>query len=331
VTGLNDQRSIVLRFDMRSAPRCPEDAATRYRSVLDMAAWADDNPIDVVGLSEHHNTDDGFLSSPLSLAGMLVARTRKVRISISALLVPLHDPLRLAEDIALLDLASGGRFSATCGLGYREVEYRTFGVDWGRRGQVFDEKLRLLVDALKGETIQHHGTDVRLNPAPRSPVQALITVGGNSVAAARRAARFGLLFCPAIDDPALEEAYLDACRSRNVSWGATIFPRRPATTFISEDPQSSWREIGDYLLYDATAYGAWRHPNRRAYAESAAGDLDSLRAEGKYRILTPEQAVDVIEETGSLHLAPLTGGVPSELGWQSLRLFEEHVKPRLGQ
>lgn len=331
MAGLNEQRSIVLRFDMRSAPRCPEDPATRYRSVMDMAAWADDNQIDVVGLSEHHNTDDGFLSSPLSLAGMLVARTHRVRISVSALLVPLHDPLRLAEDIALLDLASGGRFSATCGLGYREVEYRTFGVDWEHRGRVFDEKLALLVDALRGEAVQHNGTDVRLNPAPRSPVQALLTVGGNSVAAARRAARFGLLFCPAIDDPALEEAYRDACRSRNVSWGATIFPRHPATTFISEDPQRSWREIGEYLLYDATAYGAWRHPNRRAYAESFAEDLDALQAEGKYRILTPEEAVDVIEKTGSLHLAPLTGGVPSDLGWQTLRLFEERVQPRLSR
>ena len=94
--GLNDQRSIVLRFDMRSAPHCPEDVATRYRAVTEMAAWADHNQIDVIGLSEHHNTDDGYLSSPLSMAGMLVARTRRVRISVSALLVPLHDPLRLA-------------------------------------------------------------------------------------------------------------------------------------------------------------------------------------------------------------------------------------------
>ncbi len=327
---LNDLRSIVLRFDMRSAPHCPEGVAERYRAAIDMAAWADDNEVDVVGLSEHHQTGDGFLSAPLALAGMMAARTRRVRISVSALLVPLHDPLRLAEDIALLDLVSGGRFSATCGLGYRQIEYRTFGVDWVERGRVFDEKLAVLVDALRGETVRYNGLSARLDPAPRSPVQALLTVGGNSVAAARRAARFGLMFCPAIDDPALEAAYLEACRERQVTWGATIFPRRPATTFISEDPQRSWREIGQYLLYDATAYGAWRHPNRRAYAESSAVNLEQLQAEGKYRILTPEQAVDTIKKTGSLHLAPLTGGVPSELGWQTLRLYQEQVQPALG-
>lgn len=80
-------------------------------------------------------------------------------------------------------------------------------------------------------------------------------------------------------------------------------------------------------LKGAQAYGAWRHPNRRAYAESFATDLDELIAEGKYRILTPEQALETIDKTGSLHLAPLTGGVPIDAGWHSLRLFEDRVRP----
>jgi alkanesulfonate monooxygenase SsuD/methylene tetrahydromethanopterin reductase-like flavin-dependent oxidoreductase (luciferase family) len=325
---LNRQRNIVLRFDMRRSPDCIESSAHRYRTAIEMASRADDL-VDVVGLSEHHATSDGFLSAPLQLAGMMAARTRRVRISVSALLVPLHDPLRLAEDIALLDLASGGRFSATCGLGYREIEYRSLGADWSTRGRVFDEKLAVLVKALSGKTFSWRDQTMMLEPTPQSPVQALLTVGGNSAAAARRAARFGLLFCPAIDDPALDAAYRAACEENGVTWGATIFPREPATTFISEDPERTWHEIGDYLLYDATAYGAWRHPNRRAYAESSARDLAALRAEGKYRVITPDEAVKVIDRTGSLHLAPLTGGVPSEIGWSSLRLFEEKVAPAL--
>jgi alkanesulfonate monooxygenase SsuD/methylene tetrahydromethanopterin reductase-like flavin-dependent oxidoreductase (luciferase family) len=260
---------------------------------------------------------------------MMAARTRRVRISVSALLVPLHDPLRLAEDIALLDLASSGRFSATCGLGYREIEYRSLGADWSTRGRVFDEKLAVLVKALSGERFTWRDQEMKLEPRPESPIQALLTVGGNSAAAARRAARFGLLFCPAIDDPGLADVYQEACREFEIGWGATVFPREPATTFISEDPDRTWREIGDYLLYDATAYGAWRHRDRRAYAESSATDLEDLRAEGKYRVITPEEAVQVIDRTGSLHLAPLTGGVPSEIGWASLALFEERVVPAL--
>lgn len=324
-------RNIVLRFDMRSAPHCPETSTERYRAAIEMACWADRNTVDVIGLSEHHNTEDGFLSAPLQLAGMLAARTERVRISVSALLVPLHDPLRLAEDIALLDLVSGGRFSATCGLGYRESEYRCFGVDWEHRGEIFDRKLDVLVRALKGESIIVHGDMTRLNPAPRSPVYALLTVGGNSKAAARRAARFKLYFCPAIDDPTLDEEYLTACQASGFKYGFTISPRAPSTTFISEDPDACWKDIGEYLMYDAVAYGAWHHPNRRAYAESFASNLDELKSEGKYRVLTPEQALQTITETGSLHLAPLAGGVPLDAGWRSLRLFEDQVQPYLGR
>lgn len=116
---------------------------------------------------------------------MMDAGTRRVRISVSALLVPLHDPLRLAEEITLLDLAAGGRFSATCGLGYRESEYACFGVDWSKRGQVFDQKLDILVQALKGEVFHYNNRDMQLNPTPVSPIHTLLTIGGNSKAAAR--------------------------------------------------------------------------------------------------------------------------------------------------
>ncbi|MEZ5503050.1 MAG: LLM class flavin-dependent oxidoreductase [Halioglobus sp.] len=322
-------RNIVLRFDFRSAPQCPEAPAERYRAALEMSEWADRNSVDVVGLSEHHATQDGFLSAPLQLAGMMIARTQRVRISVSALLVPLHDPLRLAEDIALIDRVARGRFNATCGLGYRQSEYACFGVDWARRGQVFDEKLAVLVKALAGETFFHNGAITELVPKPVSHVRALLTIGGNSKVAAQRAARLGLFFCPAIDDPELAEIYRAACQEHGFNYGFVISPGEPATTFISEDPAACWEEIGGYLMYDAEAYGAWRHPTRRAYAESFASNLEELKLEGKYRVLSPEQALQAIRQTGSLHLAPLTGGVPLDIGWRSLRLFEDQVQPHL--
>jgi alkanesulfonate monooxygenase SsuD/methylene tetrahydromethanopterin reductase-like flavin-dependent oxidoreductase (luciferase family) len=322
-------RNIVLRFDMRSAPQGKETPAERYRAALDMAVWADRSAVDVVGLSEHHDTTDGFLSAPLQFAGMMAARTNRLRISVSALLVPLHDPLRLAEDIALLDIIAAGRFSATCGLGYRETEYACFGVDWTRRGEVFDTKLDILIRALKGEVIQYNSISTRLNPLPVSPVHLLLNIGGNSKPAARRAARLGLFFCPSLDEPELEETYLAACREYGFRHGYCISPRAPATTFISKDPEQCWKAIGDYLMYDAAAYGAWRHPNRRAYAESFASNIEELKREGKYRVLTPEQAVQTIQESGSLHLAPLTGGVPLDIAWRSLQLFEDAVQIHL--
>ncbi len=322
---------VVLQFDMRASPDCPEPAAVRYRACLDMVRWADRQAIDVVGFSEHHNTEDGFLSSPLLLATAAAACTSRVRLSVSALLLPLHEPLRIAEDIAVLDLLSGGRFSATVGLGYRESEYRSLGVDWARRGQILDEKIALLLQAWGGEPFSYRGERVQLNPLPQRPARQLLCVGGNSVPAARRAARFGLMFAPAIDDPALAEAYETACREAGFEGGLVIYPREPSLTLIAEDPERSWAEIGHFLLYDARAYQQWRHPTRRAYAESAATSLDELQHEGKYRILTPAQALESMRQKGSLNLAPLCGGVPLEHGWRSLELYAERVAPAFAE
>ena len=321
--------NIVLRFDMRTSPLCKDTSADRYRAALDMASWADNQMVNVVGLSEHHTTCDGFLSAPLQLAGMVIACTKRIRVSVSALLVPLHNPLRLAEDICLIDQVAGGRFSVTCGLGYREIEYQSFGVEWSQRGKVVDKKLDILIQTLKGECVLNGDVSTQLNPLPVSKISSLLMIGGNSKAAALRAARLGLVFCPALDDVALEKIYTDACREYGVKRGLIISPGEPATTYISRDPAATWKDIGEHLMYDATAYGMWQHPNRRAYAESFASNIEELKQEGKYRVLSPEQALASIKKTGSLHLAPLTGGVSINVGWQSLRLFEDHVQPYL--
>ena len=319
----------VLQFDMRTAPDCPDTPAERYAACIDMARWADAQGISVVGFSEHHNSPDGFLSSPLMMAMAAAAVTERVALNVSALQLPLHDPVRVAEDIVALDLVSNGRFSTTLGLGYREAEYALFGAPWKGRGRLFDDKVDILVRALGGEEFEHNGTRARLSPVPQSPVQALLCIGGNSAAAARRAARFGLYFAPAIDDPALKQAYDEACRECGFDSGFVIFPREPCLTLIAEDPDAAWAQFGDYLLFDALAYAGWKHASRRAYAESSASDLDGLRAEGKYAILSPQQAVDKITRKGSINLAPLCGGMPLEFAWNSLELFAAKVLPQL--
>lgn len=320
---------VVMQFDMRRAPQCPDSFQQRYKACLEMIARADTLPVSVIGLSEHHNTPDGFLSAPLMLASAAAAVTQRVAISISALQLPLHEPLRVAEDIAALDLISSGRCTLTLGLGYRELEYQSFNQPWQRRGKLLDEKLGVLLRALSGEPFEYHGTTVQVQPAPQTPPRSLLLMGGNSVAAARRAARFGLMFAPAIDDPALQQAYEQACSEYDFKHGFVVFPQHPSLTLIAEDPDAMWAQVGEYLLYDATQYASWRHASRRAYAESAATSLQQLREEGKYAILTPAQALEKIELTGSINLAPLMGGVPLEHAWSSVELFAQKVAPEL--
>ena len=319
----------VLRFDMLRAPFSEVPAGRLYHEAVEMAAWADARRIGLVGFSEHHATPGGFLPAPFPMAAAVAARTRRVRISIAALLVNLYDPLHLAEEIAVLDLLSAGRFSVTLGLGYREIEYRIFGVDWASRGRRLDENLEILLAALRGESFVRHGVEVTLAPQPESSLISLVTMGGNSAAAARRAARSGLVFCPSIDDPQLEDAYREASKRAGHGEAFLVSPNAPATTLIDEDPDRAWAELGPFLLHHAETYGGWSHPNRRAYAVATARTLEGLRKEGKYRILTPEEAARTLVETGSLHLAPLTSGIDPGTGWKTLELFESRVEPLL--
>ena len=90
-------------------------------------------------------------------AGTVLARTKNLSASISALLLPLHDPIRVAEDIAVIDLMSGGRLTVIFGLGYRPSEYQLMGKDWDRRGKIMDESIQVLLDAWTGEPFKYKG------------------------------------------------------------------------------------------------------------------------------------------------------------------------------
>lgn len=157
----------VIRFDFR-APDFGAPTAELYPAAVEMAAWADRLDVEAIVLSEHHAADDGYLSAPLALAGALLGATTRAPVSIQALLVPLHDPVRLAEDIGALDLVSRGRLSVVAGLGYRPEEYELFGVPWKGRGALMEEKLRVMVQAWTGEPFEYRGTTVRVTPRPFS-------------------------------------------------------------------------------------------------------------------------------------------------------------------
>src|SRR5438309_2033785 len=88
---------VGLRFDLRVAPFADTTHAAQYAACLDMCEWADATGFDVVAISEHHGVEDGYMSSPVTLAAAIAARTKRISINIAAILVPLHDPIRLAE------------------------------------------------------------------------------------------------------------------------------------------------------------------------------------------------------------------------------------------
>ncbi|MEV0210395.1 LLM class flavin-dependent oxidoreductase [Streptomyces sp. NPDC050788] len=317
----------VVRFNLVEPDATPSSLGARYRAALEMAAYADEHGITTVQTEEHHGVANNWLPSPFAFAGAVFGATSRVAVTVSAVIGPLHDPLRLAEEIAVLDLLSGGRLVTVAGIGYRPEEYAIFDVDWKRRGKLQDEVLETLLKAWTGEPFEYRGRTVRVTPRPQTEPHPLLLVGGSSKAAARRAARLGLPFFPSAHLPQLEAYY----KERLVEYGTEGWTMMPGAEtpllHIAEDPDRTWAEYGGHFLHEARTYASWQSGDIRSAVKSAATTVDELRAEGVYRILTPEQCVRLGLDNLVLH--PLAGGMPVDEAWRSLRLFAERVLPAL--
>src|SRR5271156_1837791 len=109
------------------APSIGAPVEELYKAALAQCAWADDIGFRAAYVGEHHGADDGYCPSPIVLGAAIAAVTSRLHIRLSALLPVLLHPLHLAEDLAVLDIISGGRLELTLGLGYRAEEFAMFG------------------------------------------------------------------------------------------------------------------------------------------------------------------------------------------------------------
>ncbi|MBO8190668.1 LLM class flavin-dependent oxidoreductase [Streptomyces oryzae] len=310
-----------------------EQPVDRYRAALAMAEYADEHGVTSLIVEEHHGSPDGWLPAPLALAGTLLGRTRSVLVTACAVLAPLYDPLRLAEDIAVLDLASGGRLVTVAGIGYRPEEYEALGLDFSRRGARQDEVLETLLAAWTGEPFSYRGRTVRVTPRPYSRPHPPLFVGGSSRPAARRAARLGLpLFLPA-HLPELARYYEERCAAAGTAPLCLMPPPRLPAVHLTDDPDRAWAELGEHFLYEARQYASWQTPDVHSVMRAEAATVAELRAEGVYCFVTPDECLEMVaqqpEGSRRILLHPLCGGMPVEEGWRSLRLLAQEVVPRL--
>lgn len=320
------QPVFAVRYDMRLAPFATVDEAGLYSESVAMSRYADDHGAVAVTVSEHHGVD--FISAPVTLAAAILGATKNVRVTVNALLLTLHDPIRLAEAIATLDLTSGGRFGIVAGLGYKLEEFAMAGVDRTRRGALAEEYLTVLRRAFTGEPFEWRGRTITVTPKPQSPMEMLVWAGGSVPASARRAARLRLPFFTMSMDPAIGDVYREACAAEGYE-GMFFAPAGPLFTMVSEDPERTWAQIGDYAAYDAGSYATWQtgdHDNVAAPVGPVT--VDSLRSSGMWQVVTPEECAELGRTYGAVALHPLMGGIPPELGWESLELFVEKVLPR---
>jgi alkanesulfonate monooxygenase SsuD/methylene tetrahydromethanopterin reductase-like flavin-dependent oxidoreductase (luciferase family) len=318
-----------LTYDMR-APDFGPPAADLYATAIDQCAWADALGFESVNLLEHHASVDGYLPSPIVLGSAIAAVTTDLLIRMSVVLLPLYHPIRLAEDLAVLDLVSNGRLRLTVGAGYRAEEYDQFGLSIRRRPTLMEEGVEVLKQAWTGEPFEWRGRTVRILPRPVQRPRPQITLGGSSSASARRAARIADDYQPV--QPRLYDVYLEEL----AALGKPAPPRRRVPRgggmffHIAEDPDAAWEVIAPHAMHETNDYAAWAE-GLRGSPYSAFDSAEALRASGMYEIVTPDAAVDLVRERGGASFKPLMGGLAPEVGWESLRLFETKVLPRLGR
>jgi alkanesulfonate monooxygenase SsuD/methylene tetrahydromethanopterin reductase-like flavin-dependent oxidoreductase (luciferase family) len=284
-------------------------------------------------LPEHHATTDGYLSAPFVFGAALAARTTRIRVVQAAVLLALHNPLRVAEDAVWLDQVSGGRLTLAAGLGYVPSEFEMFGVSLSQRVSLVESGIAVLRKAFTGEQFEFEGRRARVRPLPVQDGGPPIHICGAVEATARRAARIGDGFFPS--DVALREIYLRECAALGKEPGDVTPLVPPLFVHVAEDPDRAWTQIAPHALYEMAAYG-------QAAAEAAAHssmdspfhelpDADAVRASGMYAVVTPEQCVELVREServdAMINFKPLMGGMSPDLAWESLELFASKVVP----
>jgi len=321
----------LLRFDMR-APAFGAPTTELYPAALEMATWCESRGALMAIACEHHTMDDGYLPSPMVLTTALAARTTTLGIMTAVLVLPLYDPVRLAEDMVVLDIISGGRVSHVCAVGYRPEEYEHHGVDFHRRGKIADELLPVLLRAKTGEAFEHQGRRIHVTPSPVTPGGPRVAWGGGSAAAARRAGRFGLDFFAQGGDASLTDVYAEAARANGHQPGSCFIPSldTATTVFVAHDVDRAWEEIGPHLLHDVVSYSSINEGNTHTASISTAKSVDELRAENRtHRILTVDEAVEMVRGGQPLSMQPLVGGLPPEIAWRYLRVVTDDVMPQV--
>jgi probable F420-dependent oxidoreductase len=186
-----------MKFGLYSSIANPPHGEHLERSIDEVIAeaqLAEASGFDACLFGEHHQDKDGFLPSPLIVATAVAAHTRRLRVGTSVILLPLHHPVRVAEDVVTLDLVSKGRVIVGVGIGYQPADFRAFGVPMADRAARFEEGIEILRRCWTGERFSFKGSqfvldDVQVTPRPFQRPSPPLWIGASVLAAARRAGR----------------------------------------------------------------------------------------------------------------------------------------------
>lgn len=325
-----------LTTDFRNPANSGKSSATVYAETIELFSWAETLGFSAAYVFEHHFTDDDYMPSPMVAATAIASRTKRMRVGPDIAILPLYDPVRLAEDGAVLDVISNGRFDFGAGLGYRPQEYAGYGVDISRKGSRGNEALQIIRGLWQGETVSFHGKHfnvdgAKLSPRPVQQPNPPIWVGGFSRAAARRAARYGDGYIGP-SNRAMYQMYLEELRAAGKDPSRARVMGGDLWLVVAEDPDRTFATYAPHLLYWFNSYSKWFEGTDTSPWPHFA-DAEALRSSGLVNIVTPEAAIKSISdrvaevpiELYTMMLAP--PGLALNAVQASLELFARKVLP----
>ncbi|MBI4694915.1 MAG: LLM class flavin-dependent oxidoreductase [Gammaproteobacteria bacterium] len=295
-----------LWYDFRNPPAYGHSNVEIYGATLEQIAYAEQLGFDDIWLSEHHFFEDSYSPSMLPIGCAIAAKTRRIRIGTSVLLLPLHDPVRVAEDAATLDVISNGRLELGLGVGYRKEEFTGWRIDPKERAQRMEEGIEIITRLFAGERFSYDGkhyryTDIQLYPPP---VQARpkLWIAGFSNAAVRRAARVGYGYIATGPISPFAKLFWDELKKHGKEPSDHEIAGGYMWLHVARDPEKRWREAEAHFTYQQNWYGKWFSEAGMGFIKPVEGGRADLEARTCY-IVEPAKAVDMIRnycaETGT--------------------------------
>jgi probable F420-dependent oxidoreductase len=317
----------------------PIEGGHYYREALEEVTRAEDLGFDSVWMEEHHAVTDHYWPSPLTVLAGFATRTSRMLLGTDIAVAPFHHPVRLAEDVTMLDVMSSGRAILGVAIGYKPDEFALYGVDLARRGARFEEQLAIIKGLWTQEQFTFRGAyyavDGRLEPKPITKPHPPVWIGGWGALTLRRAATLADNWIPG---PTADLARLLAgqrvfLEHRSAAGRTDPVSEWPLTRdVIIADTDRAARELAErhiMVSYRKEYAGGWRHPFIDA---SIATDLDRLMA-NRFIIGGPEQCIAgiraFVEQYGMTHLICrlFFPGMPHAHIMRELELLAREVRP----
>jgi probable F420-dependent oxidoreductase len=314
-----------------------------YQETIELVKLVEEAGLDGAWVSEHHFSEDGYLPSLLPLLAAYAAVTERIELGTGVVLAPFHDPIRLAEDFAVVDQISGGRVICGLGIGWRDEEFRAFEIDMRSRVRRLTEIVEILRLSwneerfdFAGRYYNYSGMAVTPKPARVPP----ILVGGFVDDAVKRAGRIGDGYISSRTSPErARESFEIAAEQRSASGGdGPPIVALLQNAYVTEDPERDWPMVLGGIGHQLGTYAGWRAgtdlPGKSL--EVIPPSEDSIRASTSYG--TPDEVIESLTP-----LARILGAYPeshlilrlhypgmtAEPAAEAIKLFAGKVAPAL--